>query len=57
MDPEIFKAFTNSTAVTQTKGTSGDIMKSSRKRRRSKKEIQRDKQLEEEKKMDTDAKI
>ena len=52
LDPEIYKVFLASTAVSQMKGNAGNIMKASTVRRRSKKQIEADKRQEEEKKQD-----
>ena len=57
MDPEVYKAFQASTAVTQQKGTSGMIMKASSKRRRGKEQIRREKEKEEAKKQADEAKL
>ena len=46
MDPEIAQIFSQSTAVSMSKGTSSFLMKATSKRRRTKQEIDEEKQLE-----------
>ena len=57
MDPQVYQAFMASTAITQQKGTSANIMKASSKRRRGKEQIRREKMEEEEKKQSDQAKL
>ena len=57
MDPEIFQAFTASTKVSLTKGVSSNMMKTVSKRRRTKREIEEDKQKAHDKEMEVRDKL
>ena len=57
LDPEIHKVFMASQAVSTNNGRSYHMMKSTAKPRRSKLEIQRDKELEEAKQLETELKL
>ena len=57
MDPEIFQAFTDSTKVSLTKGVSSNMMKTVSKRRRTKREIEEQKQTAHDKEMEVRYKL
>ena len=57
MDPAIYQAFTASTKVSLSKGVSANIMKTVSKRRRTKREIEEDKQKAHDKEMEVRYKL
>jgi len=57
MDPEIFQAFTASTKVSLTKGVSSNMMKTVSKRRRTRREIEDEKQKAHDKEMEVRYKL
>ena len=57
MDPEIFQAFSASTKVSLTKGVSSNMMKTVSKRRRTKREIEEQKQTAHDKEMEVRYKL